>query len=71
MILGTISFVLFILKDQNVYGERDDTFINTFDVSIFSSSSVVSEWTGELAVVFFFFVPGMCVCVCVYLLNCT
>lgn len=33
MILGTISFVLFILKDQNVYDQSDDTFTNTFDVS--------------------------------------
>ena len=37
MILGTISFVLFILKDQNIYDQSDDTFTNTFDVSIFLS----------------------------------
>ena len=34
MILGTISFVLFILKDQHVYDQSDDTFTKTFNVSI-------------------------------------
>lgn len=32
MILGFISFVLFILKDQAVVDQSDEVFANTFDV---------------------------------------
>ena len=32
MILGLISFVLFILKDQALYDQSDEVLTNTFDV---------------------------------------
>lgn len=32
MILGLISFVLFLLKDQKTYDQSDDVLTNTFDV---------------------------------------
>lgn len=32
MILGLISFVLFVLKDQALYDQTDDVLTNTFDV---------------------------------------
>lgn len=33
MILGFVSFVMFILKDQSVVDDEDEEFSNTFDVS--------------------------------------